>query len=646
MGIALPRITRVRLFGFNRFFVTNDLVLDVSRPLYVLLGGNGLGKTTILQAMIYGLAGGLDSDRLEPDKALRWNHNYFRGRIPDRIGEAFVDVEFELADAVFSVRRGFVKNSATRFTLTHDGGTHDWNASSANEAYEQAVCTYGHYTEFDDFRFLVHRLLYLAEDRRNITWDPDAQLRILMLLSPQHINEYEFRKKRAVVKRFDSDRRHANVRIGHIRAELESRGLKNQQQLPDQVSVGVHDKQDSLRAINLRLEELLKSRLGLLDRLGSMEIEEKRLRQLIDELGEDQKKAEAQSILSSLVNIEETSNLFLNKLLNAGTCPACGQVARELQKLARQRAANHSCVICGVNSGPSYQNSNYEDVDSILSEKLRAKNSLDLEISDVRYQLDQISREESALRTEYELIRMEANTSLNPPSKVLNSKNLGGVPDELLLEELKRNQEEAERLSEAVRTGTEDLELDYKRFLRDTEVTHQRLVEVFEVLAGQFLGTSVTLIPVINRNDAFINYQFLVPEFDGIVRETADHCSEAQRFFLDIAMRMALLQIAAEMSGFKSSFICETPESALDVSYVEFAAKMFRQFVEDGHSLVISTNLQRLGLAQRLLLECGSAKIDFGALDMLSVSNLLTDIQRNSDELRDIRDEILGTAGS
>jgi ABC-type branched-subunit amino acid transport system ATPase component len=40
--------------------------------IYLVLGGNGLGKTTLMQAVVYGLAGGAD-ERIEDNKALRWS---------------------------------------------------------------------------------------------------------------------------------------------------------------------------------------------------------------------------------------------------------------------------------------------------------------------------------------------------------------------------------------------------------------------------------------------------------------------------------------------------------------------------------------------------------------------------------------------
>ncbi len=73
----------------------------------IILGGNGLGKTTIMQAVVYGLTGGV-TEKIEPEKAFRWDHRYFRGRLnQEDLREAAVTVDFALGRVAFSIVRGF-----------------------------------------------------------------------------------------------------------------------------------------------------------------------------------------------------------------------------------------------------------------------------------------------------------------------------------------------------------------------------------------------------------------------------------------------------------------------------------------------------------------------------------------------------------
>jgi recombinational DNA repair ATPase RecF len=76
--IKLPLITGFRVSGFIPIY-SAEIELTMADGPYVILGGNGLGKTTLMQAVVYALAGGLD-DKTEEIKALRWSSNYFSGR--------------------------------------------------------------------------------------------------------------------------------------------------------------------------------------------------------------------------------------------------------------------------------------------------------------------------------------------------------------------------------------------------------------------------------------------------------------------------------------------------------------------------------------------------------------------------------------
>lgn len=65
--------------GFQPIF-RGDVELTARSGVSVILGGNGLGKTTLMQALIYALTGGV-SEEIEEDKRLRWGHAYFRSRL-------------------------------------------------------------------------------------------------------------------------------------------------------------------------------------------------------------------------------------------------------------------------------------------------------------------------------------------------------------------------------------------------------------------------------------------------------------------------------------------------------------------------------------------------------------------------------------
>jgi len=201
--IKLPLVTGFRVTGFEPIY-SAEIALDMEDGPYVILGGNGLGKTTLMQAIVYAIAGGLD-DKTEENKALRWSNNYFRGRLNStQIASAQVEVDFKLGTHSISVRRGFKGPSVVAVRE----GRGDWIENDAPQKFSEVLREYGGYIDASDFAFVVHRLLYLPESRRLIAWDTDAQIRLLMLLNQDVAIERDFREQRAQLKLLDSKNPH------------------------------------------------------------------------------------------------------------------------------------------------------------------------------------------------------------------------------------------------------------------------------------------------------------------------------------------------------------------------------------------------------------------------------------------------------
>jgi DNA repair exonuclease SbcCD ATPase subunit len=217
-GIVLPRLKRVELRGFDPLF-DEPLVIVLPTGPFLILGGNTLGKTTILQATIYGLAGVADAvvEGDKGEKGFRWGIDYFKKRL-DPETNAEIIVEFTLGDLSISVRRG-MKNERVR-GVRFGGGEWIHDSVVASTKFESAVKNAGNYTSFDDFRYLVHKLCYLAENRRSLLWNQRAQLRVLMLICGDAGKEASYHETRQALTRADSDRRHCKVDIGHIEARL------------------------------------------------------------------------------------------------------------------------------------------------------------------------------------------------------------------------------------------------------------------------------------------------------------------------------------------------------------------------------------------------------------------------------------------
>lgn len=217
-SLILPRVTAFRVIGFQPIF-NSDVHASVKAGPCLVLGGNGLGKTTLMQAIVYGLTGGL-TEEIEDEKRLRWGHAYFRSRLTTESGKtALVEVAFRLGREQITVRRGLTGPHvvAVRSTST---GTKWIDSDEANDVYPELLRAHGGYESPFDFVFVVNRLLYLPENRRFLAWDTDAQTRILMVVNRDVSTEHDFRKRRKQLKEMDSRKRHIHVQLGHANEAL------------------------------------------------------------------------------------------------------------------------------------------------------------------------------------------------------------------------------------------------------------------------------------------------------------------------------------------------------------------------------------------------------------------------------------------
>lgn len=593
--ITLPRLLSFRLTKFQPIF-EQDVVMNVSAGPNIILGGNGLGKTTIMQAVIYGLTGGSDGIEDEKDKALRWNHNYFRKRLnPEHVSEASVEVEFAFGKTVLSVCRGF--NNSNVIAFKKGRSQHGWinDPVEAKATFEGMLTQYGGYEKPEDFAFVVHRLPYLPETRRLLAWDTNAQIRIIMLLNQDVLIEEDFRKRREELKKLDSSKRHLHVALGKIEkriAESKARSKKSAKNSNSGSASAGQNGTDYKRLLE-KLQEIARQRHAIeKDRREASEALNK-ISSGIEVLREQIEQTEAFLISGLLSDQEKQSHLAINKMAESGICPVCGIHQKGLQELAHQHTLEHRCLLCG-SENPQQTEPELATLRSQLAEKLRSQKVRESTFRTATNKLEYIRREEDRLQYEVNSIR------LSQPALTLIERDLPSPSSRKDLVEMKAMLERQEDdLQAQIIERRSQLERDYRVF-RDAVNTRINLLRsTYATYATEFLGIPCELTETMATD--LISFTRFIPKFNNIERDTPESCSEAQRFFLDIAFRMALIDFASNSTKDNATFVCETPESALDMSYIDNVVRMFSQFSEKGHSLLLTANIQSDSIAGALL---------------------------------------------
>lgn len=589
-NILLPQITEFRLKGAAPLF-PKDVEFKVSEGVNIVLGGNGLGKTTILQAIVYALTGGAN-EAIEEEKSNRWDHRFFKGRFLNSANESSgIEVHFKLGNQTFYVRRMFSTNRLQSI-MVPDKGLIDGD-KAAEEAWAEAVKKYGGYRSVEDFNFIVHRLLYMPESRQLLAWDIEAQTRLAMMLGRDVIDEHGFRAKRAQLKELDSRKRHVHVAIGVLQKELDAADaalrplIKSETKAP-----AVSPKPKALALLLTGIRETSNQRQAIERRYTKAAQDLTIVSGEIETMRQDLEWAEAAVIAASIKNKENEAQLSLYQLIHNSICPACGTKSKLLQKIAQRHAKMGGCALCGA--GHKKTDAHIETLQSRIAIKVRAQWSLQEKAVGLRNTLEVLKQSEQDLHAKINLSQVtKKQTSL------IETGVMPSTPDDqrAKLAALVDQHMDLEAQCASMEKFLDDR---YELFRKTVGSRMERLNALYRGYATSYLGFDCELVDSEAR-DRFLELKLLVPKFEDKPRPTPESCSEAQRFFLDIAFRLAWIELASSLVEVPGTFICETPENALDMSYVDNVAQMFTSFAAEKHRILLTANIQRDGLAGVLL---------------------------------------------
>jgi AAA domain len=368
--MILPRLTAFSVHSFRPIF-SADVSLSLSPGPNLILGGNGLGKTTLMQSVVYALCGGSEP---QDEKRFRWDHSYFRARLSaTESADAAVDVAFTLRDTTIQITRSLSGGRIAALAVNGEALEGDLDT-----AYGDVLRRYGGYQTPGDFAAVVTRLLYLPESRRLLAWDLDTQLRLLMLINDDVVPDASFYRRRALLKNLDTRKRHTRVAINKAGHQLESllafdeNASDEDEDEPSDASAA----EVELREALTRLQPVVARRHAAQAELDSVTSSLASISTDIEALRTEIEKEEAALVQNFLGQAERETSLALQKLMQRAICPACGSRQERLQAEAIARSREHLCVLCESDL-PFEESGTLATLQSQLAERLRAQAQLE-----------------------------------------------------------------------------------------------------------------------------------------------------------------------------------------------------------------------------------------------------------------------------
>lgn len=657
--IYLPNLKSINIKNFSLYPNALDFTYDFIEGVNLIVGGNGVGKTTFISLIKYALIGlyrkHKDSKRYLEKKIVKreqFSEEFFRNRMNKEFrlnSEAKVTITFTIRDVTFIVTRNLydiqlekvvIKENDIEYKL--EGAVikqHKYEKLDEEEKvdylqflYEQRVAKEANLYEFDDLIFFINEILVFGENRKTILWDSDLQEQ----LSSKYFNDPEldnrYRNLKMDAKYYDSLSRHKSEDIRAVNLVLEKIRVDNTEEQKDidvikkinELKSSIERKSKSLTDIQNE-RQLLETKLKLKSNEKTMKIKEQ---QEIENRIRNEEKLIYKELWEDL---NPEYHIYKKYIIDNKSCPLCNtEIEHELYNYIIHNEGK--CILCHK----EIKNSETEPT-NIKDLKVDMENIL-INIQNIEREIYRIEDNLKSLDIEFNNTRIRINdlqSKLRNLEFKLNSEKKSDQKQDSLairrmldqIDELEKEKykflDESKKCNEMAKNIAK--QMDDERVQITTELT-----EIFGEFAGSFLKVQCQLT-YDNLDGKGSRYN---PKIKGSVRLYPEELSESQCFFVDHSFRMSLLRLFYTAPAF---FICETPESSLDISYEINAANIFLKYLDKPNSLILTSNLNNSKFLEYIIEN--APRISF--INLLKIGDP-TMIQRESSSLIEISDRIEG----
>ncbi|ODU44688.1 AAA family ATPase [uncultured Aquimonas sp.] len=612
-----PLLKHIRVEQYGLYpGLAHDGMFEVSfRPgVTLILGANGLGKTTLMILLYRMLAGtqelGLPEGevgnaRLEAYDLSAAQRKQFANRVNDGASNAVCALTFDLGSTTFTVRRKLADLALEGWWL--DGIDQPLDEQELRGAVTRAAGL----GTFSDWLLVLRTLVFFFEDRRALVWDSGAQRQLLrcLLLTPAQAADWT-KKERSILS---LDSRLRNLQAAFRKEEKIQR--RQATQIEDEPGV-----RDALDVAEQRRQRLTDERDALTEsiRVAERSRQEARLSALraqdaYDRALRELERARLLAIESRMPNADESVRFVYARLLSDEQCLVCAatDVAEAKARLA-EAVAQRRCAVCHSTLAP------VADVVELNEERLRELQRR-VESSATQLAVAVADRDEAhaTYLRDCEQLALRATEIEDAHQQVSNLINQL-PPDQSRRKELEKRFQTLNDMVTELRAQLETERAGFNESLDAFRATiyqsAARIKEHFEAVSRDFLYEESRLSWTPDRRlvgqtggDTYAEYPAFSVElsgsdFVGVQRRASPaYVSESQREFIDLAFRMALIEVT---SPDHAGTICiDAPESSLDAVFVDRAVKVLARFA-NGNSpnrLVVTSNLGAGPLVPELL---------------------------------------------
>lgn len=657
-NIFLPTLKSIEINNYTLYPNGLNFKHDFVNGVNLIMGGNGMGKTTFVNIVKYAIIGHykkqFDFTQTYRDRSIekRISHpiDYFINRADKSIvvsSKPAVIIVFDINDIEFTVERCLENIEIKSVKISQAGSSsflegnivpqykydklsYEEKVGTLQFAYEEKVAELS-CIAFDGLILFVNQVLFFGEDHKTVLWD-EGQGNIQEELFNKYFNDPDEDAKRQDAirqsKYNDTQSRHRSEDIRVIKKVLEN--IKNKSDNPeDSILEHINDLKSQVSTKNNELDQIQLKRIQV-DELASIKNNEfNQLTIQIDELDTKHRMLEQKSLNAKWMTRNDKYEIYKKNIQNNHSCPMCNQEL-ELEFVNNKINSADSCFLCDQTIREESEPALEKEVKEIDSERERLMHLREV-----------VQREKYNCESEQKLHDKEFNKYFEERRR---------LSAELRKLEFQANQEETDGKVDQLQAFYEEIDSLEKKKLefQEKSVHFQKIADgislkianeikknvgvfssLFAGFAGEFLGVDCSLTYDSYENKPARFY----PVINGQIRKYEEELSESQRFFIDHSFRMSILSFFYSKPSF---YIVETPDSSLDISYERNAADVFIKFLNQPYALIITTNLNNSEFLNYLT----QSNIDVGLVDLIELGKRSV-IQGKSSLLKDVYDSVI-----
>jgi seryl-tRNA synthetase len=613
--LNLPRIHRLILKNISLYSTQPVVDVTFNRGVFCLAGANGLGKSTFLAAVNFALTGRVSDPKrtfLSIGEYYRhteeFSSDFFDGRIKESDRElAEATLEMTVGKQTYRITRGMFEADELRSLeiLGENGApllkTRNLKARDLHDLYSTHLVTDIGLYSFEQYVFLQHFVFTFDERRHLLFWDEKILERALYIAFGVDQRDAERADElRRESEKADSLARNANWQATELRKKLEDL---------QKALGGKHSDDDSedLRVAHEKLTDRTDD-LERKSRLADNALKDTVLK--ISDLSAQQAslRAEYEAAFSKRFQTQtavEQSPIVAMSLAGS-KCEVCGSESTAVKTTIQRKLSQHQCPLCeqAITTGDAKDFSAIQALDQHIS-------TLRVSLSDALRQRDRLQREAIDAQAKWgaaraALLKFEDENSAALETFV-RSKQTDSIDSTM-----KRYRAQIQELLDKKRLQRDkrddrrkELALLQRGLLDRYAQAETEFVPSFTDLAQRFLGLNLDIRLETQQTVGVM----LLLEVKNSARRQFHQLSESQRFFIDMALRMAMIKYVSAPDS-KGMFYVDTPEGSLDIAYESRAGDMFARFVHDGYGIIMTANINTSRLLLSLAEQCGEQRMD------------------------------------